>query len=105
LEIKRGDVLALKTTGEIVYVLGEPYGSDTGQKVDIRRPRLSENGISHEVNVVFVDELETIQEYVNREAEMATFKLEAQKNILEKKMRELEEKDKKKLAGGISLVN
>jgi hypothetical protein len=97
MEINKGDVLALKTTGEVVFVLGDPYGSDTGKKVDVRRPVLSEKGISHENAIFFVDELETVEEYVKREATMQTYKIRAQKNILEKAIRELEEAERAEL--------
>jgi hypothetical protein len=110
MDISRGDVVALKTTGEIVFALGDPYGSDTGKKVDVRRPVLSDSGIDHVLATFFVDELETVEEYVNREATMQTYKIRAQKNILEKAIRELEEAEreeinKKSRKAPLSIVN
>jgi hypothetical protein len=110
IEHKRGDVIAIKTTGEIVYALGNAYGSDTGRKIDVRRPVLSDSGIEHVLATFFLDELESVEAYVNREATMQTYKIKAQKNILEKAIRELEEiereeANKKQRKAPLSIVN
>jgi hypothetical protein len=100
-------VMAIKTTGEIVYVLS--IKEDEGS-VEVRRPVLSESGISHTIETFFEDELESVEAYVNREATMQTYKIKAQKNILEKAIRELEEAEreeanKKQRKAPLSIVN
>jgi hypothetical protein len=118
METKIGDILAIKTTGEIVYVLTDEDDSQYKEdgfsghyvEVKVRRPILSENGIAHEVAIFRSNELETVEEYVQREATMQTYKIKAQKNILEKAIRELEEAEreeanKKSRKAPLSIVN
>ena len=91
--MQRGDIMAVKTTGEICYVL-EAEGFDDEQSpldvVVVRRPKLTQNGIEHEETTFLAGELETLQEHVNREAKEGTYKLEAQRLIINKKLRELD---------------
>jgi hypothetical protein len=107
MDIKQNDVVAIKTTGEIVFVLTVDEASGGAS---VRRPVLSEGGISHAVEPYLLEELETVEAYVNREATMQTYKIKAQKNILEKAIRELEEAEreeanKKSRKAPLSIVN
>ena len=95
-DIKRGDILAVKTTGEIVYLLGNPYGSDTGQKVDVRRPLLTEYGIKHEITTFFADELEPVEQYAEREANIQVLKLKMQRKLMDEKVKAMLHSVKKK---------
>lgn len=62
--IKRGDVAYIKTTGEAVFVL-EIYEGE-GSLVDVRRPVMGQNGISHSVDSFRLEELETFDQQRKR---------------------------------------
>jgi hypothetical protein len=91
--IKQGDIVSIKTTGEYVFVLTNPkLGSEFDgnyEQVYIRRPKLTQNGIEHIESRFRVDELETIEEHTEREVKEAYAKLEAQKKLMDAKMKAL----------------
>lgn len=73
MEVKVGDILVIKTTGELVYVLEE---KDEDGRVDVRRAIMSDNkSISHVVDVFYADELETGEQHLEREASKARLQM------------------------------
>lgn len=114
MEIKVGDILCVKTTGELVYVLG-PFG-ETGplkeQSVTVRRATMTEGkSIKHEINEFRVDELETPEQHLNREADKArlqmrlSHKLNKEEALLEQKeLQEVLEQQSKVGEGPISIA-
>jgi hypothetical protein len=74
-----GDLLTIKTTGELVYVL-----SETDRKTfKVRRPVMSRDGITHFTDEFFADELETIEEHLRRELADMKLKARLQKELLQ----------------------
>jgi len=85
--INQGDIVSVKTTGEYVYFTGKQYDNGTWE---VHRPVLSRDGITHQYDAFEIFELETTQEHVEREVREAFMKLEAQKKIMDAKMKALE---------------
>ena len=89
----RGEVYSIKSTGEQVTLLSSP---DANGLVDIRRPKLTRDGIEYYLESAHKDELETIGEHEFRNAEYDCLKIDAQlivKNKLELVRRLEESKD------------
>jgi hypothetical protein len=89
MEVVQGSILCFRTTGELVSVIGlvEP-----GSRVYVRRPVMQERGISHAADVVYLSELETVEEHLRREAKEMVLKVEIQNEMQE----EMESKRKGK---------
>jgi hypothetical protein len=85
-----GDILCLKTTGELVFVL-TTY--DNLKTADVRRPTMERDGIFHKVDTFFQAELETPEEHLRREAKDMILKGDIQNEVLE--AREAQEVNKK----------
>jgi hypothetical protein len=111
-----GDVVMVKTTGEMVFVLTEPKlitpNEALGERecVLVRRPIITDDGVKHVISEFMMDELVPIETYINYETTVNTMKLVAQKRIFEAKVRELEVEDeeelrKKRKESGLHLVN
>ena len=82
-----GTILCMKTTGELVFVLGQGENGD----VRVRRPVMTRDGIDQQVNFFHEAELETIEEHLRHEAKEMVLKSKIQEEILN----ELGKKDKK----------
>ena len=79
--MKAGDILCIKTTGELVVVL-HVY-PDEG-KVEVRRPTMTrDNGIIHNAEVLLKTELETSEDHLRREANEMLIKEKIQNEFLE----------------------
>lgn len=85
--LKQGDILAVRTTGEYVYFTGK---QDTNGLWEVHRPMLTRDGIRHEYDWFEANELETIEEHVKREVAEALLKLQAQKDVMDAKVKALE---------------
>lgn len=77
--MKPGDVLALKTTGELVTIIGIP--TDDESRCVIRRPKMTQSGIEHLLENIFQLELETPSEHIDREVGEQLLKMKAQQVI------------------------
>ena len=76
-----GQIVCLKSTGELCVVLGE---NDDGVSINIRRPKMShEDGINHEEMFVYPFELETVEEHLRREAKEMVLKVKIQEEMQE----------------------
>jgi hypothetical protein len=84
-----GDILCIKTTGELVIVLGK---NEDGT-VNVRRPSMGKDGIYHSQNSFFEFELQTSEEHLRQEANEMILKNRIQKETL-KKMEDEEDKAK-----------
>jgi len=93
------EVVALRTTGEYVTILSmnpEEFnkfgliGAEQYGTVLVRRPKLTQNGIEHITCLFFEFELETVSEHVKREVAEALMKLQAQKDVMDAKVKALE---------------
>lgn len=89
--IKQGDLVCIRTTGEYVYFTGKQF--DDG-KWEVHRPVLSRDGIQHEYNVFEIGELETPAEHIEREVAEAFLKLDAQKKVMNAKVKALETQER-----------
>ena len=75
-EIKVGEVVTIKTTGEQVFVLSidevgtEPTGVLSGTTAEVRVPVLTREGIKHVIETFLVEELESEEARLEREANM-----------------------------------
>lgn len=87
-DIKAGDVVCIKTTGEHVFVR-----SFVDDIVNVRRPKLSRDGIEHLADTFHINELETIDDHTNREVSEALKRLEAQKMLMNAKVKALASQD------------
>lgn len=94
---KSGDVVVLKTTGEMAIVLGP---APQAGWFSIRRPVMTRDGIIHEKDVMHELELESSEDHLNREANEMILKVRIQEEMQEK-IDDLKHKEGKKL----SLVN
>jgi hypothetical protein len=84
-----GSIVCLKTTGEIVVVLGP---AEEGE-FTIRRPVMtSKDGIRHSIDNVFAIELETEEEHLRREAAAMILKIKIQDELQDQM--EADRKDK-----------
>lgn len=88
--METGDILCIKTTGELVTVLTVYSTSD---EVDVRRPVSGRDGISHEKLTLQTVELETEEQHLNREANAMILKVKIQKE-LDKQLRALDPVEK-----------
>jgi len=68
-----GDIYCIKSTGEQVAILGKDENF-----IDIRRPKLTRDGIEYYRERVFPFELETVQAHENRNAEYDCLKIDSQ---------------------------
>ena len=85
-EIKVGEVLCLKTSGEKVFILAVEE-----DKITVRRPFVGESGVyKHAIENFTLGELETISEHMYRQVDEMLQKGDAQK-ILMKAERKLNE--------------
>lgn len=81
-----GDIVCLKVTGEKVYVLDL-----TADTASVRRPTISETGsIYHIVESFNADELESMEDFAQRQIKEVFIKAQAQRD-LEKLDRELDD--------------
>lgn len=78
-----GDLLCMKTTGELVYVLGVYEVEGQRTTVDVRRPVMGRAGISHPTNGFFADELETPEQHLRHEAKEMMLKANIQREVLD----------------------
>jgi hypothetical protein len=102
--MKRGDIVCIKTTGELVMVIKDatrmadyhPQSNFLAVEqedmltVRVRRPVETENGITHVDNTFYTFELESPQDHLNRKAEAYMMNLNMQKSVIYKKIKELE---------------
>lgn len=87
-----GELLAIKTTGELVYII-----SETDRKTyKVRRPSMTRDGIVHSTDEFFADELETIEAHLRRELSDMKLKAKLQKEVLAE-----EEEDNRDAAGPV----
>jgi hypothetical protein len=92
--MKFGDLLCLKTTGELVFVLEVfPGTDDTAPQVEVRRPTMTREGITHAEDMFYQDELETPEQHLRYEAKEMVLKANIQEEILN--AREAERVEKK----------
>jgi|SRR5882724_6491700 len=85
--LKQGDILSVKTTGEYVYFTGKQLDNGTWE---VHRPILTRDGIKHQYDSFESNELETPAEHIRREVEEALLKLQAQKDVMDAKMKALQ---------------
>ena len=85
--LRAGDIVAVKATGEYVYLTGKQF--DNGQ-FEVHRPKLTRDGIVFGYDGFEAGELETVEEHVERGVQYKFLELEAQKRIMEAKMKALE---------------
>ena len=90
-----GNVAALKVSGERLFVLEDSPVKPSGEPGYLcRRVKVSEHGITHELELFGVDEVETIEENIIRELNENVLKGKLQKRIYsaaEKEMAQQEE--------------
>lgn len=92
--MKFGDLLCLKTTGELCFVLQVFPGTDkTAPMVEVRRPTMTREGIVHAIDTFYQDELETPEQHLRYEAKEMVLKANIQDEILS--TREAERAEKK----------
>lgn len=80
--MKFGDILCLKTTGELVFVLGEPAADSENKSISVRRPTMTREGIIHSTDVFYQAELETPEEHLRHEAQEMVLKADIQEEML-----------------------
>lgn len=97
LQMKLGDTLIIKTTGEQVAYL-KPTGNEN--EVYVRRPTMTENGIKHEIIEMFNYELSTLEDHLTHE--LVTHKL---KQKLQKELLKEEDDNQPGPAAPISMLN
>lgn len=85
-----GQVLAIKTTGELVTVIGKD-GDKASLLLVVRRPKMGPSGVEHLVDEFNDYELESPEEHINREAKEQLARQIAQREIINKGMRQYEE--------------
>lgn len=84
--LKQGDILSVKTTGEYVYFTGKQNDDGTWE---VHRPVLTRDGIKHQYDSFEANELETPAEHIRREVNEALLKLQAQKEVMDAKVKAL----------------
>lgn len=77
-------MVAVKTTGELVTVLGESINNE--EQFSVRRPKMGPNGVEHLDEEFYSFELETPSDHINREAQEQLTRMIAQKEIIQKGM-------------------
>ncbi len=85
--LKQGDIVSIKTTGEYVYFTGKQNDDATWE---VHRPVLTQNGIEHRYDSFEAGELESTDENIERGVKDAYAKLEAQKKVMDAKVKALE---------------
>lgn len=73
-----GDILCLKVTGELVFILDTFNGTS---EVQVRRPTMGRDGIKHVVDRFYQTELETAEEHLRHEAKEMLLKGKIQQEI------------------------
>jgi hypothetical protein len=92
----------VKTTGERVFVLEENVDKNTKQTiVTVRRPIVGKNGLFHQIETFRLDELETVNESLDRDLAEMVLKGEKQAEALKKARKESEVQD----AVPVSMLN
>jgi hypothetical protein len=84
--IKQGDIVSIKTTGEYVYFTGKQLDNSMWE---VHRPVLTRDGIRHQYDAFEAAELESVEEHTEREVKEAYAKLDAQKRIMDAKVKAL----------------
>lgn len=93
------EVVSLKCTGEYVIILSTnpeefnqfgPIDDSQYGTVLVRRAKLTRDGIVYTLCLFFEYELETVQDHIKREVTEALLKIQAQKDIMQAKMKALE---------------
>jgi len=87
--INVGEVAALKTTGERVFVLGDMENGT----FKVRRAQIGQNGIKHDTEIFADVELENIEENIERELSEILLKRKIEKKLFEQYKKELEAQD------------
>lgn len=77
--MKLGEVWALKTTGELVVVIGTINTDDT---IHVRRPVMGSDGVTHKVETYWPFELEPTEDHLRREAHEQLNKMIIQKSVI-----------------------
>ncbi len=79
--MKPGQVMCLKTTGELCIVIKD-LQAESGQ-VLVRRPLMShENGIQHSEDSFYPFELESVEEHLRHEAKEMLLKTQIQEEMM-----------------------
>ncbi len=79
--MKPGQVMCLRTTGELCIVIKVPQIE--GDQLKVRRPLMShENGIQHSEDYFFPFELETVEEHLRHEAKEMLLKTQIQEEMM-----------------------
>jgi hypothetical protein len=95
-------IYCVKTTGERVFVLKTEEDKNTFNTiVTVRRPIVGKNGLYHSIEQFRVDELETVNESLDRDLAEMILKGEKQAEALKKARKEAEAND----AVPVSLLN
>lgn len=81
------EIMALKLTGERVTILDEYKQETSGREtVTVRRPVMSQSGISHQIETFNIVEVETLEENLRREFEEVLLKDRVSKEIMQREM-------------------
>jgi|ERR1035437_1131235 hypothetical protein len=94
--LEPGEIMCRKTTGELVLIIEKSVPElasvqDHKEAVVVRRPVMTHNlGISHSLEVVYICELETMEEHLRREANEMIFKSKLQDEVMDE-LREYQE--------------
>jgi hypothetical protein len=92
----------VKTTGERVFVLEETVDKNTDKTVvTVRRPIVGKNGLFHQIETFRKDELETVNESLDRDLAEMILKAKKQQDALKAARKEEEAND----AVPVSLLN
>lgn len=83
-----GDILCLKTTGELCFILRVYEAEGQRTTVDVRRPVMGREGITHMTDSFFAEELETAEQHLRHEANEMVLKLDIQQEIMAKREEE-----------------
>ena|SRR6266550_6376601 len=79
--MKPGQVMCLKTTGELCIVVQDVQVP--GGMVSVRRPLMShDNGIQHSEDAFYPFELETVEEHLRHEAKEMLLKTQIQEEMM-----------------------
>lgn len=90
MDVKAGDILVIKTTGELVYILDV---TENQSIVNVRRAVMSENkSINHVIDSFFIEELETGEQHLEREAGKARLQMKFS-HMLDRENAELERQE------------
>jgi len=92
-----GTIVALKVTGERVFVLGENPTTVNGMFYSVRRPVVGPNGITHIIESFSGEELESVEESVRRELNDILMKRKLEQEIYEQYQAEQNNKQAKTL--------